>query len=279
VLVVDDNITNCRILEEFLTQWGMRPITVFRADAALALMLQEHKAGRRFALILLDAHMPDVDGFTLARVIKENPVFASAAIMMLSSADLHGDALRCREIGVDLYLVKPITQTQLCRGILKVLQATPQPELSSLASALAQPLPDWHRPLRILLAEDNETNQKVAASMLEKQGHSVTVAPDGRQAVEAHSSQSFDLILMDVQMPEVGGLEATRTIREREKVTGGHVPIVALTAHALIGDRERCLEAGMDDYLSKPIRAAELFEKIEKLLAALAFRLIPSGGR
>jgi signal transduction histidine kinase/DNA-binding response OmpR family regulator len=267
VLVVDDNLVNCRILAEFCTRWAMRPIAASSGRDALELMEREWKAGRRFPLILLDAQMPEMDGFMLAQRIKENPAFAGAAIMMLSSADLQGDARRCREIGIDLYLVKPVTQPELCRAILKVLRGAPVPVMPAAPGPSARLAPPA-RTLRVLLAEDNEVNQKLAVRLLEKRGHRVSVAGDGRQAVEAYASQEFDVILMDVQMPVVGGYEATAEIRSRERESGRRTPIVALTAHALPGDRERCLEAGMDDYLSKPIQPSQLYALIESLAAA-----------
>jgi signal transduction histidine kinase/DNA-binding response OmpR family regulator len=264
VLVVDDNLVNCRILAEFVTGWGMRPITSSGAKAALELMRREFQAGRSFPLILIDAHMPEIDGFMLAKEIKAEPAFASAAIMMLSSADLQGDARRCREIGIDLYLVKPVAQAELCRAILKVLPDG-QSRNTSAPAVAASKTPEASRSLHILLAEDNEVNQRLAVRLLEKRGHSVKIASDGRHAIEAHAVETFDLILMDVQMPEVGGYEATAEIRNRERSTGAHIPIIALTAHALPGDRERCLDAGMDGYLTKPIQPAKLYEMIEKL--------------
>ena len=270
VLIVDDNATNRRILEEVATKWGMRPVVAESASGALQLMKLQRNAGKGFPLVLVDAQMPQVDGFALAQAIQQDAALAGAAIMMLSSSDLHEDAKRCRELGIAIYLVKPINQVELRHAILKTLGATPQPELESLApqvSIAPAPAPrvdEQPRRLRVLLAEDNAVNQKLMLHVLEKRGYSVTVACDGLLALEACKRQSFDLILMDVQMPGMGGFEATRIIRQVEVVTGRHLPIIALTAHAMKGDRERCLEAGMDDYLTKPVQPTALFEAIRR---------------
>jgi two-component system sensor histidine kinase/response regulator len=268
VLIVDDNSTNRRILKEIAVRWGMLPTLADDAASALEAMKQMLHSGGWFPLILLDAQMPGVDGFALALAIKQDPALASAAIMMLSSSGLHDDTRRCRELGISAYLVKPINQLELRHSILKVLGATPQPELASLGALVgdfsAVGAVNVRRPLRVLLAEDNAANQKLVLRLLEKRGHSVIVAGDGLRAVEAFKSQSFDLALMDVQMPEVGGFEATGIIRGLESATGRRLPIIALTAHAMQGDRERCLQAGMDDYLSKPIRPRALFEAIDR---------------
>jgi CheY-like chemotaxis protein len=228
-------------------------------------LLSEKAAGREFTLVLLDACMPDEDGFSLARSIRNHSALAGAAIMMLSSNDLHADAQKCREAGIDVFLVKPVMQRDLRDAILRVLKTGAAPELHTLASNVAAAPPAAG--LRVLLAEDNPVNQKLALRLLEKRGYIVTVAGDGARAVKEHAHQRFDLILMDLQMPDIGGLEATRMIRDREQGTGLHIPIVALTAHAFKGDRERCLEAGMDDYVSKPIAPDQLFETIERVTA------------
>jgi CheY-like chemotaxis protein len=268
VLIVDDNETNRKILGEVLNRWGM--CTVLAEDAAAALdTLQARKSqGSSFPLILLDAQMPGVDGFALARKIKQDPDLTASAIMMLSSSDLHEDARRCRELGIASYLVKPINQVELRQAILKTLGATAHPDLVSLAPAIG-PGPDHPgpgQPVQVLLAEDNVVYQKLMTHILKKKGYVVTLASDGLQALGAYQRQPFDLVLMDVQMPEMGGFEVTRIIRELEAPAGRHVPVIALTAHAMKGDRERCLEAGMDDYLSKPIQAAALFETMDRLL-------------
>ena len=268
VLIVDDNATNRKILAEVVTKWGMRPAVAENASDALTLMKLERTGGKGFPLVLLDAQMPEVDGFALAKTIQQEADLAGAAIMMLSSSDLHEDSKRCRELGIATYLVKPINQIELLDAILKTLGATLQPGLQSLASAVSiSPGPEANEPsqlLRVLLAEDNAVNQKLMLHVLEKRGYSVTVAADGLLALEAYKRQFFDLVLMDIQMPGMGGFEATRAIRQHEEATGRHIPIIALTAHAMKGDRERCLEAGMDDYLTKPIQKAALFEAIQR---------------
>jgi two-component system sensor histidine kinase/response regulator len=265
-LVVDDNATNRRILREFLSLWKMLPVVVASAQEALDLLLRELAEGRQFPLILLDAQMPEMDGFALARQIKDNPELACATILMLTSADSRSNAAS-REAGIDVYMVKPVLQAELGQAILQALSGAPRQGLTTRITAPIRSAP--RRSLRILLAEDNLVNQTVAARLLEKQGHIVVIAPNGRYAIEEHAKGTFDLILMDVQMPEVGGFEATKAIREREKNRGEHIPIIALTAHAMTGDRERCLDSGMDEYLSKPIQPAQLFEAIEKVTAGL----------
>jgi len=271
-LIVDDNAINCRILEELLLRWEMLPVVIRDPCQALALLEQERQSGPHFAVMLLDAQMPGMDGFTLARRIKENPALAGAAILMLSSNDLTGDAKLCREIGVDLYLVKPIAQGELCRGILSVLQAAACSQTPAEREILVRtPRPRTEpaaRRLRVLLVEDNPVNQRLAQKLLEKRGHRVTLARHGREAVDAYARQSFDAVLMDLQMPGMGGFEATALIREQERMWGGYTPIIAVTAHAMAGDRDRCLAAGMDDYVSKPIDPALLFEKLENLAVA-----------
>jgi len=258
VLVVDDNATNRFILAETLTSWHMRPTTVANAAAALEVLESAHKAGEPFALVLLDAHMPEMDGFMLAERIREHPDLTGATVMMLSSACQTVDKSRCEELGLAAYLTKPVKQTDLYRAILAAL-GTPEARPKA-APAL---LPRAVRSLRVLLAEDNPVNQKLAVRLLEKQGHTIAVAADGKAAVEMVEHQPFDVVLMDVQMPEMDGFEATAAIREHEKASGHHIPIIAMTAHALKGDRERCLAAGMDGYISKPFKVEELLANLE----------------
>jgi two-component system, sensor histidine kinase and response regulator len=287
VLVVDDNATNRLILEEMLTSWRMKPTVVESGASALAILEQAREAGEPFALVLLDAMMPEMDGFGLAEAIRQRPDAAEATLMMLSSAGSFGDASRCRELGITTYLTKPIKQSELLDAIMTALGARvdrssalahPRPG-SALGPAKAGPVPRRapsaerqapraKRALRILLAEDNAVNQRLAVRLLEKWGHTVVVAGNGREALAALGREPFDLVLMDVQMPEMGGFEATAAIREQER--GTHLPIVAMTAHAMKGDRERCLSVGMDGYVSKPLQPHELFDAIEK--AALGAR-------
>jgi PAS domain S-box-containing protein len=270
VLVVDDNATNRCILEETLSNWHMLPTVVAGARAALGALRQARAQGEPFPLVLLDAHMPDVDGFTLAEEIQKDDELAGATVMMLTSGGQPGDAARCRKLGIASYLTKPIKQTDLLRAILKALGKAKEETSRSRGEAVPanEGLAPCTRPLRILLAEDNLFNQKLAVRLLERQGHTVVVADQGRQALEMLAREPFDLVLMDVQMPEMDGLEATAVIRARERETGGHVPILAMTAHAMKGDRERCLEAGMDGYISKPIYPQELLAAVDNLLSS-----------
>jgi len=266
VLVVDDNATNRRILEEMLRNWGMLPTAVPRARDALQLLREAHQAGRPFRLVLADASMPEMDGFSLTEQIKQDPQLGSTVIMMLSSADRPGDVSRCERLGLASYLLKPVKQSELLDAILVALGISAAED--EALEPLAAPRSARFRPLRILLAEDSLVNQKLAVGLLERVGHSVVVANNGQEALGAAESQPFDLVLMDVQMPEMDGLEATAAIRAREKRTGRHLPIIAMTAHAMPGDRQRCLEAGMDEYLAKPIRARQLLAMIETVLGA-----------
>jgi len=264
VMVVDDNATNRRILEEMLHTWEMAPATAAGAREAIQLLRQAHELQRPFRLVLTDANMPEIDGFALAEQIKQDPRLGSTVIMMLTSGDRPGDVARCEQLGIAAYLLKPIKQSELFDAIALALGFT-SPEGEDWEAATTEE-PERVRPLHILLAEDSLVGQKLAVGLLKKQGHSVFVANNGKEVMAAWQSHDFDLALMDVQMPEMDGLEATAEIRAREKHTGAHLPIIAMTAHAMKGDRQRCLEAGMDEYISKPIRAKRLFE----LIAAVA---------
>jgi signal transduction histidine kinase/CheY-like chemotaxis protein/HPt (histidine-containing phosphotransfer) domain-containing protein len=265
VLVVDDNETNRRILHELLTHWQMRPTEVDRGQAALAVLKQARGSGVPFPLVLLDAQMPEMDGFALAARIKQDPTLAGATILMLSSANLPEAMARCRELGIAIYLTKPITQSDLWDAMMTALhrssqEHTPVPPVAEDVTYEGQP------GARILVAEDNTVNQKLVVRLLEKRGHQVEVVGTGKEALAALGRQSFDLVLMDTQMPEMDGLETTATIREQESRTGGHLPIIALTAHAMKGDREKCFAAGVDAYLSKPMKADDLYAAIDQLL-------------
>jgi signal transduction histidine kinase/CheY-like chemotaxis protein len=268
VLVVDDNATNRCILEELLTSWHMQPLLVESGPAAIAALRRAVALGTPFPLALIDGHMPEMDGFTLATLIRHDPELARTAMLMLTSADVEGEAARCRDLGAAGYLTKPIKQSDLLDALVTVMA----PSAAQTASAASQVQgsgeegPVRLTGLRVLLAEDNIVNQRLAARLLQKQGHSVTVANNGREALALFDRQSFDLILMDVQMPEIDGLEATARIREREQGTGRHTPIIAMTAHVMKGDRERCLEAGMDNYVAKPIQIKEVLKAIETAL-------------
>lgn len=265
VLIVDDNATNRRILEEVVRHWQMKPAVADGGWTALAALQKATGAGNPFPLVLIDAQMPEMDGFTLAEKIKNNPALAGATVMMLTSAGQRGDAARCRELGIIAYLIKPIKQSDLLEAILIAL-GKPSQEAERPVLLTRHSLREVRQRLRVLLAEDNPVNQTLAVRLLEKRGHSVVVAANGKEALAALEQQRpFDLVLMDLQMPEMDGFHATAAIREKEKATGHHLPIIAVTAHAMKGDRERCLAAGMDGYIPKPIQAKELFETIEGL--------------
>jgi CheY-like chemotaxis protein len=239
----------------------MKPTLADSAPNALNIMGQRACSGHPFELVLLDAQMPGVDGFELARQIQENPALVGPRIMMLSSVDMRSIGSELHESGH--YVVKPVTRTNLLNSILKVLgevHRRPSPSHTAARTAVA-------RSLHVLLAEDNVVNQRVAARLIERHGHSVEVTSNGTEALAAYTRGVFDLVLMDVQMPEMNGYEVTQAIRQAEEGTGYHVPIVALTAHAMKGDRETCLNAGMDDYLSKPIHGHELMLLLERLVA------------
>jgi len=270
VLVVDDNRTNRRILEGMLGRWEMKSSSVQDGEEALAKLSEAQEAGEPFALILMDMHMPKMDGFELIEEIRQGPHPSTAMIMMLTSAGHRGDAARCQDLGVAAYLLKPIRQSELREAIARVLGAREQKGAIPLITRYS--LHDAREPaasLRILLAEDNAVNQRLASRLLEKRGHSVVVAGNGREALEALEKHHFDLVFMDVQMPVMDGFEATAAIRKKEG-GGVHLPIVALTAHAMKGDREKCLAGGMDEYLTKPIRPQELDEVLRGYLTRRA---------
>lgn len=264
VLVVDDNATNRQILEEMLLNWGMNPTTVESGPAALTELVRSSTMGEPYQLVLLDAHMPEMDGFMTTEQILKNTRIVPPTIMMLSSLDRDESLARCKELGITAYLVKPIKPSELWNIIAKTFGYQENTEMAKLESK-TQMSEREERILRILLAEDNPINQKVAKAFLEKRGWEVFCVENGREVLEALDKNAYDLILMDVQMPEIDGYEATRQIREREKQTSGHIPILAMTAHALKGDREKCLEAGMDGYVPKPVKAEELYRAIQGL--------------
>jgi PAS domain S-box-containing protein len=266
VLVVDDNAAHREILTDILTSWRMRPSLAEGAEAALAALSRAHDAGEAFDLVLIDINMPEVDGRVLAQRIQQDPRHASTRLILLTNADDAGDADRCLGLELVGHLTKPIKQSALLDAILCALgKRAPRPVVQPSRSQELPPRPQ--RRLRILLAEDNEINQIMATNVLEKWGHEIVVASNGRDALATLEKQAFDVVLMDVQMPEIDGFTTTATIRGSETTNGGHLPIIAMTAHALKGDRERCLTAGMDGYVSKPIDPAEL--------AAVLGRVVP----
>jgi CheY-like chemotaxis protein len=267
VLIVDDNRTNLRILEGMLSRWEMKAVCVQSGEEALAQLSAAGEAGEPYGLILTDMHMPKIDGFALVERIRQRPELSTATIMMLTSAGHRGDALRCQELGVAAYLLKPIRRSELREAIARALGAGEKTGVISLITRHS--LQGARGPmgsLRVLLAEDNPVNQLLATRLLEKRGHRVVVAANGREALAALEKESYDLVFMDIQMPDMDGIEATAAIRERENSSGKHQPVIALTAHAMKGDQERCLDAGMDDYLSKPIQPHELDDILEKYI-------------
>jgi len=264
VLVVDDNQTNRKVLCGLTAQWGMKPIAAENGERALQL-IEAHHNEEPFRVILIDVCMPGMDGFELAERIQDYPELAGASILMLTSAQRPQDVARCRQLGQGAYLVKPVLKADLLAAILKVIgaPATAAARTPLLRGATAR---GAARKLEILVAEDNAVNEAVIVRLLAKLGHSPTVAHNGKQAVAFAGSRNFDLVFMDAQMPEMDGLAATVAIREQEKQNGRHLPIFAMTAHAMRGDQERCLQAGMDGYLPKPVR----FDDVEQLLAGFS---------
>jgi len=265
VLVVDDNATNRRALSQMLANWQMKPASVDHATAALDEMNRAHSDGTPFTIVLIDYMMPDIDGFQLATQIKNDPVLRETILIMLTSAGERGHAARCVELGIAGYLMKPVRQSELfeviCASIHKALPGKTRTSLLTRHT-----IRESRRCLNILLAEDNRVNQKFAIRLLQKMGHTVSVAQNGREALEAFTRDHYDLILMDIQMPEMDGFKATAAIREKEKSeNAAPIPIIAMTAHAMTGDREQCLEAGMSGYVSKPINVQEIFDTIEHL--------------
>jgi CheY-like chemotaxis protein len=266
VLVVDDNATNRRLLSDWLTEWGMRPLLADSGHAAMRLL---ESAPEPIPMILTDVHMPGMDGFDLARHVRAHSQIPT--VIMLTSGINAGDVARSREVGAEAYLVKPVRQSELLQTILRVLSTHPptiQPEstwresVRRLGAELrAQPSKSLH----ILVAEDNLINQKYAINILQSEGYSVVVVGNGREAIRALERETFDLVLMDLHMPDMDGFEATSSIRARERFSGVHVPIIAVTAHALSTDRDKCLAAGMDAYVAKPIRKQELLQAIISL--------------
>jgi two-component system, sensor histidine kinase and response regulator len=268
VLVVDDNATNRRVLTDLLTRWGMQPDGVPGAREALARMREEAALGHPLPLVITDVHMPSMNGFDLLHEVRESAALSTSAMVMLTSAENRGDKARSRQLGVTAYLTKPVRREELRSALTTALaeRESPAGHTSELQERkFVETVKPSAAGLRILLTEDNAVNQRVATRLLEKHGHAVVLANNGLEALRAFEEQTFDLILMDIQMPEMDGLEATAEIRRRERNSGGHISIVAMTAHAMADDRDRCLAAGMDGYVSKPIESRLLFEVIERL--------------
>ena len=253
-LVVDDNATSRRILSDLLSRWGWLPELADSGANGLEKLSRFAREGKPFSLVLLDANMPEMDGFALAQHIGDDPVLSCPLVLMLNSMDLMGELHRAPQPGRLPFVVKPISETALHKAIGQALGLVP--EQGKVAS---NPKPGLTtRPMRILVAEDNPVNQRLITVLLKKRGHSVWLAQNGREAVGLHANQPFDIIFMDVQMPMLNGHDASLAIRAAERTTGSRTPIIALTAHAMKGDREQCLNAGMDDYLTKPVRIGDL---------------------
>jgi two-component system, sensor histidine kinase and response regulator len=263
VLVVDDNSTNSRILERLLSSWGMLPAVAASGPEALQMMESACQSETPFPLVLLDFQMPRMDGFAVAERIKKTAHLAAATIMMLTSGGKRGDAARCRELGIAAYLTKPIRQAELLDAILLVLGKRPASSEQPQPLITRHHLRERRRPLQVLVAEDNLVNQMLVVTLLMKAGHEVGLVSNGAEALAIWRQQSFDVILMDMQMPEMDGFEAVSHIRMEEKYSGKRIPIVAMTAHALVGDRQRCLDGGMDGYISKPLDSVKLLDAID----------------
>ena len=267
LLVVDDNETNRRILRDMLGAEGVAVHEAARADAGLTALRRAAAAGTPFDIAILDAQMPDQDGFELAAAVRADPDLAATKLLILTSAGQRGDGERCRQMGIQAYLTKPIARADLIEAVGTVLLEAP-PAGAAPALITRHSIAESRHTLRILLAEDNLVNQQVATAMLVKRGHQVDVVGNGREAVDAIGAHDYDLVLMDIQMPEMDGFAATQAIRALPR--GRSLPIIALTAHALSGERERCLERGMTGYLAKPFKAHDLFAAIEGRTAATA---------
>jgi PAS domain S-box-containing protein len=270
VLVVDDNATNRRILRDVLTNWGMRPTLAESGEAGLALMAAAAKRGQPFPLVLLDFQMPGLDGLGVAERMEQSRMAPATMILMLSSVGLGSEAERGAELGIRACLTKPVRQSVLREAILAALAgsaSTPSPDPAPAGEQRAL-RPRRSKTCRTLVAEDNAVNARIASAILQRQGHTVTCVPNGRAAVAAVATGTFDLVLMDVQMPGMDGKDATRAIRKSESGSDRRIPIIAVTAHAMKGDKDSCLEAGMDAYLSKPLRAHELLGAIQLLVGA-----------
>jgi PAS domain S-box-containing protein len=265
VLVVDDNATNRHILEEWLTGWGMEPVAVGDGLAALGALWDAVSAGRPYALVLLDARMPDTDGLALAARIRERAALSTVRIILLTSDHRPGDSPRSRALRIDAHLLKPVQQDELLETIYRGVSRGP----GDTPTAVEEPGPvPAAAPLRILLAEDDEFSAQLMDKLLGRRGHRVRLASNGREALALAGHGAFDLMLLDMHMPELDGIEVIRWVRERERVAGGHLPVIALTARSRKEDRERYLAAGVDDFLTKPICAAVLLAAIEHLVPA-----------
>jgi signal transduction histidine kinase/CheY-like chemotaxis protein len=259
VLIVDDYELNRRILSEFVSRWQMQPVMAGSGAEAIQAVREASSTMNPFDVVLLDSNMPEIDGFAVAQQIVAD-ADVPPRIIMLTSASAQGDGARCRQVGVGGYLIKPVRQAELYEAIAATIayRERAEPPVQDVTAG------DSIRATRVLLAEDNVVNQKVAVGLLSPRGHVIDVVTNGAEAVEAVRNGTYDVVLMDVQMPLMNGLEATRAIRDLEAHTGRHTRIIAMTAHAIKGDREKCLAAGMDGYLAKPIDRNALLAVVEK---------------
>ncbi|MDD5611710.1 MAG: response regulator, partial [Gallionella sp.] len=265
-LIVDDNPTNRHLLVQLLEKWGMLPVEADSADEAVRMINWAQQQGAPYQLILLDAMMPDKDGFELAAELQQDAKTQSGPLMMLSSAGGREELQRCQELGISAYLTKPVDRDELLSVICKALDISRKVSAGSRAvTKSASQYAAEQRSLSVLLAEDNSVNQKLAITLLEKWGHNVALAHNGREALEKSRMQRFDVILMDLQMPEMGGIEVTQLIRADEQASGRHTPVFAMTANAMPEDRQRCLDAGMDDYIAKPLDSERLYAMLHGL--------------
>jgi two-component system, sensor histidine kinase and response regulator len=283
-VVVDDNPTNLRILGELLRSWGMRPEMATSAKQALTLIRARLDQGNPFRIVLTDLHMPETDGFGLVEQLRADPAgIKQTVVLMVTSGSHPNDLLRCRELGIAGYLTKPVRRSELRAAVSIALSEKGngaaeggKSDSPAIPRTLRRVIPTRSRSLHILLAEDNKVNRMVACGILKKAGHTVEVAKDGTEVAPMLAAKSFDVVLMDVQMPEMDGFEATAVLREREKGTGVHMPVIAMTAHALAGDKERCLAAGMDDYVSKPVSPEALHEVLQRWFGVLESEISPA---
>ncbi len=270
VLIVDDNETNCFILREQVTLWGMNPTVADSVDDAIVALERAAHSGRPIKLLLTDMFMPRRNGFELIEWVRSREDLGALDIMILSSGPTPEHRARAEQLNVRSYLTKPVRQSSLFDAIADIFG--PKEEFAQAPTATAEPA-ESDRSLKLLLAEDNPVNQITASTMLGKMGHTVVVANNGREAIEKLAQEDFDIVLMDVQMPEMDGMAATAAVRESEQGSGKHIPIVAMTAHAMKGDKERCLEGGMDEYISKPIRKKE----VKRVLNVVVDRFLSVG--
>ncbi|HET6842562.1 MAG TPA: response regulator [Candidatus Angelobacter sp.] len=264
VLIVDDNAASRHQLTEMLVNWGMTPTDVETGSFAVQTLSKAERLGKSFQLVLLDTHMPEMDGFTVAEKIRRSPGSRHVPVIMLTSGCSSSDAVRSRELNISGYVTKPVLEAELLSAIRASVGAQVSDKLAACAVSSAGNS-NGRRRMRLLLVEDNRVNQVLATRILEKHGHHVRVASNGREAIAILTSHTFDLVLMDIEMPEMDGLEATRVIRQNEKPGGKHLPIIAMTAHAMTGDKDKYLTAGMDDYISKPVHPKQMLDTIERL--------------